>query len=87
VGLATDSGAWQTPLVIPVSDLTRHSSPEGFHCSKWRDRLELRNPGGGGNDRERPNFGKTAKIVVSLATLHHGCLSMTALPNWSSDRG
>jgi hypothetical protein len=51
-GLATGSGAWQTQLVIPVSGLKRGGSPEGLLCPKWWDRLERRNPGGGGNDRE-----------------------------------
>jgi hypothetical protein len=66
--LATDSGAWQTQLVIPVSGLTRRGSPEGLLCPKWRDGLERRNPGGGGNDRECPNFGK-AVIPPELSPL------------------
>jgi len=66
--LATDSGAWQTQLVIPVSGLTRRGSPEGLLCPKWRDGREPRNPGGGGNDRECPIFGK-AVIPPELSLL------------------
>ena len=67
--LATDGGAWQTQLVIPVSGLTRRGSPEGLLCPKWRDGLESgATPGGGGKDRECPNFGK-AGIPRELSPL------------------
>ena len=72
-GLATGSSAWQTQLAIPVSGLTRRGSPEGLLCPKWRDELESgATPGGGGNDRECPNFGK-AVIPPELSSPSDDC--------------